>query len=708
MEKIINLINNNNFNELNKIIREPLINNNYLIHIATINNKINLIKYLINKDKELIKLVNNDNETYIHLALKYGYYDIIKESIDIYPEILNIIDNNNNTILHILDPNLILYNELIIKYLDLIDFNIINNEKFTIFHHNINNSISKNDLVFKNIKIIIEKIDINYPKINPPIIYTIIKKKRHIIDLLLERKELDINIINNQYINPLIIAVELNDIKTIKKIIEKDNLDINYSGINEDLNPYIIALNNRNYKIIKILIDKIDLNKQDRKLNSLLHHTFEIPNINSDIICKLLFNGNLNLKNINNITPLHLFLKNYNWKNYTKILENVNMDIFIKNKLNKTAISYIYKKDLPQFINILTNSFINNMDNKFCINLKTYQCKYKIKKYIFDNKQSIPQNITNKDLIKFKNIEGQKGINIKFNSDTIHNIIYTIIILSKYKQLGIPNQEYKNYKYIQDKNELYYNNLYILDNQLLITDLYEIYLDFLYEISPHIIIWKSNTEYFIHKNLDFYIKRVLYDKTKMFIYIKLTIIMPTGTHANIIIIDKEKGIIERFEPYGNIKMNNEIDLFLEEKITNMIKKYMNENNIKIEYKRSKMIGYQLIGNDTDINYRVLGDPVGFCLAWSYWYLETRITNKDIEIDELIKQTYNNIIGSNKDNSEKIFTEYIRHYSNKLDKKKNKLLIKFGIEKENIYNLSYTEEEQLKIKKGLSKIFNNIK
>ena len=49
--------------------------------------------------------------------------------------------------------------------------------------------------------------------------------------------------------------------------------------------------------------------------------------------------------------------------------------------------------------------------------------------------------------------------------------------------------------------------------------------------------------------------------------------------------------------------------------------------------------FQILSND-DSNYtKKLGDPIGYCLAWTLWYLEQRIGNPDINLDNLLKTIY---------------------------------------------------------------------
>ena len=69
----------------------------------------------------------------------------------------------------------------------------------------------------------------------------------------------------------------------------------------------------------------------------------------------------------------------------------------------------------------------------------------------------------------------------------------------------------------------------------------------------------------------------------------------------------------------------------------------------------------------------------------------RINNPDIKQEDLVKNSIEKIIKNNQiDNKtidgEYLFINFIRNYSNKLDKLKNDFLKKANIDKNNFYNL----------------------
>ena len=174
------------------------------------------------------------------------------------------------------------------------------------------------------------------------------------------------------------------------------------------------------------------------------------------------------------------------------------------------------------------------------------------------------------------------------------------------------------------------------------------------------ILWFDDKYYWINPYLFEAINYSIKKHKKRFIIISLIIIQSNINHQNLIIFDTIKLKIERFDPYGYI--NNSNTELLDKLLTKVFKKLSK----KIKYISPKIymnrIGFQNISEfELKINNnKNIGDPNGFCIAWCFWYLETRLKNPNIKIVSLINNSIKYII-----NSETTFTEYIRSYSVKL-------------------------------------------
>ena len=160
------------------------------------------------------------------------------------------------------------------------------------------------------------------------------------------------------------------------------------------------------------------------------------------------------------------------------------------------------------------------------------------------------------------------------------------------------------------------------------------------------------------------------------------LIFDTVLHANILIYDYKLMTIERFEPYGNTaSIDGLIDDVLEEELTwSTGLKYLRPNSYL------PGAGFQSISDEQNIMHQKRGDFGGFCLAWCLWYLETKLKNPDIESKTLVEKLINKL-----NKLDIFFIEYIRNYSNKINKKRIEYMKQSGISDKNISNiiLSFT-------------------
>lgn len=177
------------------------------------------------------------------------------------------------------------------------------------------------------------------------------------------------------------------------------------------------------------------------------------------------------------------------------------------------------------------------------------------------------------------------------------------------------------------------------------------------------------------------------------------------THANIIIYDKKLKIMERFEPFGsNPFLDNDI---LDNLIFNKFKKLLNNFTYVKPSDTTNSVSFQKISVDSNTYVRKTGDPGGYCLAWTFWYLEMRINNPDLHPKQIITNALNNITEKKALQSEYKFVDFIRNYSNKLDKLKNDFLIKIKISNKYLNNVILPQKYEKKVIKKLNEEFENI-
>jgi hypothetical protein len=373
-------------------------------------------------------------------------------------------------------------------------------------------------------------------------------------------------------------------------------------------------------------------------------------------------------------------------------------------KDNKRPIDYLSSKHLYDFIDTAVDSYVKivkndgQLDIQNCRDIKSDACKNEIKKHMFMTQRSIPKQKDMRVLNqKIKLISGTKNaIHGLFNSDALHNMIYTIILMKKYKNIGIPFQYYNQDKFVNDKMLQINNNLYKTNVEYVISDLVQIYTNFFYEFSSYLIVWRSSTEYYVNRDLGFFLKKCLISPKIKYIILKLTLVAgDNNTHANLILYDKKNNTLERFEPYGVIPYldNDKLNDFIKDlgiKYLNKDLKYISPQDL------FGSLGFQTISGDNKQEMKKLADPVGMCLSWTFWYLEMRCSNPDVTPQTLIANTKELIIQKYGNLGEKAFISFIRDYSTDLDRYKNEFMKTAGISMNEIYDIVPSYKSQSKI------------
>ena len=346
-------------------------------------------------------------------------------------------------------------------------------------------------------------------------------------------------------------------------------------------------------------------------------------------------------------------------KNTIKIFENIkNRDTYIKKLINNIkSQKYIEvkgqnKKNKIKYV--IKNSPLKKKSKKNTKKLSKKKSKTKMSSLsLFSNISIIsPKNYTPKDTkdIILKKTQSKTEWVGNF-SDLLFGIIY---LLKKHKNVCVPFTHF----YSVDP----YNDLAII---------YDCYLN--NRNNPvYRIIYPSNIltfEFFddINKCIN-----------KRFVIVPLSISPPSDcnisySHANILIFDNKQKTVERFETYGNKKFRDQkyYDSF-DNKFEKIVKKYL-----KYKYLRPKYIcpikGFQFI-EENNIKKGLASmrenDPGGFCVAWSFWYADLRMTYPNIEQKKLQTKAIEII-----NNNPITFRKFIRNYAQFILDERKKIYIK---------------------------------
>lgn len=655
---------------------------------------------------------DNSGNTKGHILIKNKKYDEFKDYYIKNPNIISFVNNKNKNLTQICDNLPIL--EFIIdntkdeylKYFDNVDiYNktlLLNLIKFKY-----NSQIKK---IIK--KLIKKKINLEIPLKKPPLIYATKLNNYNVVETLLKNNG-DPNIKDVDEYSPLIIAI-INSSYEATKLLLKYGADQYYGGLNDDEYPLNLAITNKNLDLVKLLLKySYDLNYIDKYLNTPAHYLIlsikdafmndkEKLWISPSDIFNVLYYSDINKKNLNGLSTLNLMVMYNIWIYFKEIIKNNTIDdkTFDKSK------EYINDKTFNNFINLFSNIKDKCHDDDMDL------CKTNIKNFLINNDNS---------LIKLpKIVKSEYGI---FDSDIVHSYIYTLILLKKYVNLGLPFQYRNNDKFINDTNtNVFLEPLYLplrmpiqtsynineLEGGTLSDNLMWSIIDhhknLFYELYPYFIIWKNENLYYVDPNLDLYTKKILNYKKIRYIIFKLTLITQYNTtHANIILYDKVKNELIRFEPYG-------IEIQSSDSLNDMLKKLFKKcinKDIKFLFPDDYLhtTKFQSVSNDTDDKIKKRGDPAGYCLAWTFWFIELKLKNPDVDTKMLVKDAFNKIIKHPNPNNQML--DHIRDYAKKLDQEKNNFLLHIGVDRNFFYNIEFPDTIMVKIITGVIEEFINL-
>lgn len=177
----------------------------------------------------------------------------------------------------------------------------------------------------------------------------------------------------------------------------------------------------------------------------------------------------------------------------------------------------------------------------------------------------------------------------------------------------------------------------------------------------------------------------------------------SGGHFNVILIDKENKTIERFEPYGVETLHDlSIMTMFEKKFKGIFNQLAPGYKLYSGNKLCPESGIQMLeeeaiqkGEGTAIELE--SDPIGYCIAWSIYYVDMRLTYLKVKPQKLVK-----LILTNLQNYKHSLRTFIRNYSAFLLKEKTKFLKSLDV----YLNRSLTSGNQKNFSKNIEKKLTN--
>jgi len=710
INQLVNSVNDeNNFKKILETINQYYLNitdskNNYVLNYVITLNKLNIVRLLLEKGSRL-DILDNDGMSILFVPIKYNYdelFDLLishdKKMIGI--SIVNIKDINDDSAIN-----------YAIKYNNDICFKKLIDNKANVFFYN---KIGLNPLhlalthkQYKIIEICLSK----YPNLvnlktthgNYPIHLAVITNNEEIVKLILDFGA-NINSVSkgNGYI-PLQLALRNKVKNSISKLLLTKNTDINAQD-EYGITPINSIIYNDNIEMFDEIIKfEPNVNLWDYTGSIPLHYVLNMELKHKDIFLDYLIKkSNLNIQNKYGDSCFHILVMLNLWKKYDLI--NKKLNFLLRNNENKRSIDYIKTEDWDDMLILLTKNYIYRLRNKdyewenewenLC---KTKQTKNELKKFNlnfntkikFNENGDACYNVAYNEIIKIINTDSEqcKFVYPKKKNKLCVPIKYDNIVNST-TFLGSYFEEMIGYYNILKK----YNEVITLNPKKMTR---EYFLSNAY--IPNVITFAQNNLVF-PENFDYVINEITESKYD-FLIIHLGIHKQTFGHANSLIYDIKKNEIERFEPHG---ITNDYDSDLLDDLIKKKLKYINKN-LKYISPKDFLPHRSFQSLENYFVDKKIGDPNGFCAAWSLWYTEMRIKHKNIDRKKLVKKIikyikYNNIS----------FMNLIRNYTLSITKERDKLFAKANMDINDFNNYIFTENQFDIIMDELENLFVDLK
>ena len=247
-----------------------------------------------------------------------------------------------------------------------------------------------------------------------------------------------------------------------------------------------------------------------------------------------------------------------------------------------------------------------------------------------------------------------------FKTDCVSATLYYLLLAKQFNDVETPYCNDKSYKpsdnsVINDDSKLSNNNF------KKISMVYNLNNNIFPRRMPFIMIFDNEKYYF---NTEFI--QIVKKSVKRFVVLKIILALNKTFHANVVIVDKHKKTVERFEPYGDFLKSDGLNDVIIENIA---------KPLDYSFIICNGVGFQSISDES--NKRIincnLNEPKGYCLAWCHLYLDLRLNDKfkDMNPCFLIKIINNYVINKFKNDydidniCQNMFIIFIRFYAKNL-------------------------------------------
>jgi hypothetical protein len=729
-EPIMKMIQNGLLTNLNR----EILNKNNLFHLACIKGKTEVIKQLIRlKNMKKItlntSLLNDDGIPGLHLYYKYGGTDV---SFFNDNDICFLDINSYGLIVYVLDKIDVL--ELLIDRLIVMgclnNLEIPNENGKTHIIHEICKKIveTKNidDKISKRYVGLLRKLYLELS--SPSVAFEGIAVNSHDVVEMLMRLDFDFMIYNVVTKDtPLALAVTKGYLNITLMLLEYTKMKFGTYAVYKMIHntssrlfsarPIFIAIDATNYPILRILteymipyLDEYNF-KNNKKLqfvletddlrNTYLHwiltETNILSSIPNDLLGFFIDHTDLNQENYAGDTPAHLIFRKQIWKNIRGKLIGREIDLLKTDQMGNNCYSYVSQSDRQIFMD-LSAQIIVPIDQQIS---KDKFTKEKIKNILgsndlsFGSAESEPTGFKTNDKQDDK-MEEPKSYGL-FGASSMHYMLYLKYLENKYNFFYIPVRTYD--ERLRDRDQFFFDmtSFPVTETNTTLFFYVKNYLRSYYSYLPHNIFWINTDQYYIDPTLGTILtehNKNIPDTVQRYIMLKLTIINNKNySHANSLIYDRKKKEAWHFEPYGTTEITDSAE------VDSKIKEFLESIYGKITYYHPEdflsNLNFQMVDGEEYFHNQKIGDPKGYCLAWSMWFIDIVLGNTDVNVNDLMKNFFSRksiseLISEEEESTVSVestnyYLDFIRRYAHKLDSEKNKILKSIGVLNYNIYD-----------------------
>jgi len=280
MNGIIKNLNEKNWPSIKKYIKDNKIDWDYLVdqtngllHYLAYHDKIDLIKLI---DPTILSKIilepNNEGDTICHIAAKLNNIELLNFSIKIDSNIIYYKNKLECTPLYYIAQNDKLIKN-IVKSIEIFDHHL-NNEYTLVEYYILTNNFSMVIFILNNITI---------NKLTNEAIFTVIRSdnttdfKIKLLDIFIEHG-IDINILNNKFLSPLIVSIYQKEYE-ITKILLENGANPNYYGPENNDHPLTISIAQTDAPTLELLLEyDININIANKYLKTPVHYLFSVQN----------------------------------------------------------------------------------------------------------------------------------------------------------------------------------------------------------------------------------------------------------------------------------------------------------------------------------------------------------------------------------------------------------------------------------------------